>query len=201
MLAPRRAVAGALSRDSVATHRPAMNEDAEALASLKTELAFIHDSVARNKRELSALIGDADDRRLARAAEVLGAAVESMRGATDTILGLAETADDNARTLAASLKDEYKRGLAQDIQEQIVKIFEACNFQDLAGQHIAKVMTMLGTMEQRLDAILARCDGVHAATQAHVALAPVNGDGLLNGPKVAGDEGHASQHDIDRLFA
>lgn len=200
MLAPRRHPGGMAARDALAAKADA-NDNAEALRTLKAELAFIHETVARNKRELAGLIGEGKDRRFVRAGDELTAAVTAMRGATDTILGIAEAADDSARTLAASLKDEYKRGLTQDIQDQIVKIYEACNFQDLAGQHIAKVMKMLTATEEQLGAALARCNGVQAATQPQLALAPVQGNGLLNGPKLSGDAGHATQHDIDRMFA
>ncbi|HSP50958.1 MAG TPA: hypothetical protein VLN61_12445 [Pseudolabrys sp.] len=34
--------------------------------------------------------------------------------------------DESARALAATLKDDYKRGLTQEIQEHVVKIYEAC---------------------------------------------------------------------------
>jgi len=203
MLAPRRQPgAGFAARDRLAGQAgPSARDNAEALLGLEAEIAFIHEAIARNKRELTAMVGDGKERRIARAAEELSAAVDTMRGATDTILGLAEAADDSARTLAASLKDEYKRGLTQDIQDQIVKIYETCNFQDIAGQHIGKVIRTLATMEEQLGVILARCSGMHAATQPYVAPAMDKSKDLLNGPKISGDGGHATQHDIDRMFA
>lgn len=203
MLATRRQPgAGMIARDPLAVPaRPAAGDLDASARGLAAELAFIHESVARNKRELAALLGDGKEQRLARAGDELSAAVDAMRGATETILGLAEAADDSARTLAASLKDEYKRGLAQDIQDQIINMYEACNFQDIAGQHIGKVIALLDTLEQQLGVILARCNGVHATTQPHMTLPPVQGNGLLNGPKISGDTGHATQNDIDRMFA
>ncbi|HWK95066.1 MAG TPA: protein phosphatase CheZ [Pseudolabrys sp.] len=198
MLAPRRQPGAGLAMRAAAQPASA-SDNVEALMGLKAELAFVHEQVAHNKRELTALIGEDSERRLVRAGNELSAAVAAMRGATDTILGTAEAADDSARTLAASLTDEFKRGLAQDIQEQIVRIYEACNFQDIAGQHIGKVIGTLAAVESQLEAILARCDGVHAVTAPLDA--PVRGSGLLNGPKLTGDAGHATQGDIDRMFA
>ena len=200
MLTPRRQPgAGFAARDPLADQtKPSPRDNAEAVLGLEAEIAFIHEAIARNKRELTALIGDGQERRLARAGDELSAAVDTMHGATDAILSLAEAAEDSARTLAASLKDEYKRGLTQDIQDQIVKIYETCNFQDIAGQHIGKVIRTLATVEQQLGVILARCSGMHAATQPFVA--PAADDDLLNGPKISGDAGHATQHDIDRMF-
>ncbi|MCW5692095.1 MAG: protein phosphatase CheZ [Pseudolabrys sp.] len=191
MLTPRRNGAAASYAADVAV-------DIDALSTLRSEIAAAREAMARNRQDLTALVGDAKERRLPRAAAQLGAAVDDMRSATDQILNLAEAADDNARALAASLKDDYKRGLAQEIQDQIVKIYEACNFQDIAGQHIGKVISLLGTMEGQLDAIIARSAGAHREAQPR-GKATIS-DGLLNGPKLASDTGHATQHDVDRIF-
>ena len=130
------------------------------------------------------------------AAGELGAAVESMETATQKILKSTEGVDDNARALGAALKNDYERSLAQDIQEQVVHIYEACNFQDLAGQRIGKVIEMLGMVEAQLSAMAARCNGgdAPAATPAQ------NDGGLINGPRLDGAAGHVSQRDIDMLF-
>ena len=48
--------------------------------------------------------------------------------------------DQAANTLSASIKSTHEQGLAHDIQDRVVQIFEACNFQDLTGQRISKVM-------------------------------------------------------------
>ena len=165
---------------------------------LRAELAFVQSAIARHRQDINTLVGDANDRRFSRAAAELGAAVDDMRHATNQILNLAETADDSARALAASLKDDYKRGLAQEIQDQIVKIYETCNFQDITGQHITKVIRLLSAMESQLDAILARFNG---AQDAALPPAIANRDTMLNGPKLAGDNGHATQQDVDRIFS
>ncbi len=126
---------------------------------LKHELALLQGLVVRHKRDLAALIGDADDRRMTRAAGELGAAVESMEKGAETILKSTESIDDSARALSATLTTDYERGLAQDIQDHTVRIFEACNFQDLAGQRIGKVIATLNEVEDLLVQMLARCDG------------------------------------------
>ena len=63
--------------------------------------------------------------------------------ATQKILAAAEDIDQAAANLAAVLKDGIARGLAQDIRDRVVQIFEACNFQDLTSQRVTKVMTAL----------------------------------------------------------
>lgn len=178
------------------THeRPA----ADSVQSLKAELAHIRDTIAHNKRDLGTLIGGEKERRMARAADELSAAVDGMETATEKILKAVEAVDDNAKALFATLKDDYKRGLAQDIQDHVVSIYEACNFQDLAGQRIGKAIATLTAMEEQAVAMLARYNGV-AASHFPATAKPSAERGLLNGPKLDGDDGHASQHDIDRMF-
>src|SRR5664280_2630707 len=181
-----------------ATTARAEQPDADGtVQSLKRELALLHDAVARNKRELAVLIGDGRERRMAHAAGKLGAAVEGMEKATEKILKSTEMIDESARALTATLKDDYKRGLAQEIQEHVVKIYEACNFQDLSGQRIGHVIEILTMIENQVERMLERHsdkpDVVPAAQQA-------SGHGLLNGPRLDGDSGHTSQRDIDKMF-
>ena len=164
---------------------------------IKRELALVQETVARNRQELASLVGDRNERRMARAAGELAAAVAGTEKATQKILQQAEGIDECAKALAATLKTDYQRGLAHDIQDHAVHIYEACNFQDLAGQRIAKVIDTLNLLEQRLSAMLAHCDGRPAeAASGRQAKAK----GLINGPKLDGDGGHASQSDIDALF-
>src|SRR5262249_10938591 len=102
-------------------------------STLARELAAVRCAIEHNMRELSVLISDGNTRRMTRAAGELGAAVEGMETATQKILGSAEVIDDCARALASALSDDYHHGLAQDVQDHVVRIYEACNFQDLAG--------------------------------------------------------------------
>ena len=162
------------------------------------ELAALHETIARNRRELLAL-GGGKDQRLARAADELGAAVDGMEKATQKILKSTEAIDESAKTLAATLKTGYERGLAQDIQEQTMRIYETCNFQDLAGQHIAKAIAVLQAVEQHVGRMLALWDGAGAPPQA-VPRKQTAGRALVSGPRLEGDGGHANQRDIDALF-
>ena len=171
-------------------------DDDSTVQSLKRELALLHDAIARDKRELSVLIGDGRERRMAHAAGKLGAAVEGMEKATEKILKSTEVIDESARALAATLKDDYKRGLAQEIQEHVVKIYEACNFQDLSGQRIGHVIETLNMIENQVEDMLARHSG-----QPGEAPAAKPGHTLLNGPRLDGDSGHTSQLAIDEMFA
>src|ERR1700730_18125805 len=70
--------------------------------------------------------------------------------ATQKILAAAEDIDQAADTLAAALKDGMDRGLAQDIRDRVVQIFEACNFQDLTSQRVTKVIKTLKEIEAEI---------------------------------------------------
>jgi chemotaxis protein CheZ len=165
--------------------------------SLERELAQLNDAVAHTMRELGALIGDSRERHMARAAGKLGTAIEAMEQATEKILKSTEVIEDSTKALATAMKTDYERGLAQEIQDHVVKIYEACNFQDLSGQRIGHVIETLTTIEDRVESMLDRhqrrpCDWSAAK--------PGCGETLLNGPRLDGDSGHTSQQDIDILF-
>jgi chemotaxis protein CheZ len=168
-----------------------------AMQRLRTELALLHDTIARNRRELSALINDGDNRRMTRAAGELGAAVEGMEKATVKILKSTEVIDESARALTAALKTDFERGLTQDIQDQVVHIYEACNFQDLGGQRIGNVIATLTMIEDKVAAMLARCK-IRPGDAPVVK--PAAEQRLLNGPRLDGASGHTNQRDIDVLF-
>lgn len=191
MAAARRAPPLA-ARDQAA---PAIYSDTQALA---RELAALRTAIAENTHELALLLYEGKELRMARGAGELAAAVEAMEKSTDKILKSAETVDDNAKMLGTSLKDDYNAGLAQDILDQLIVIYEACNFQDLAGQRIGKVIATLGEVDDALTHMLARCQGLLGGEAAPAVPAPRRD--LINGPRLDGDAGHASQCEIDALF-
>jgi chemotaxis protein CheZ len=173
------------------------------LRQLKDETALIHRAITRTKEEIAALhvsgLDGADGNRVSRE---LGAVAGGAEHAIQQILAAAEDIDEAANTLSAALKQEQERALAQDIRDQVVRIFEASNFQDLAGQRISKVLATLKFVEDRIAHMMEIWGGIDAFkdyTEAALA-ARKQGSALLNGPKLEGDSGHASQDDIDRIF-
>jgi len=168
---------------------------------LERDLTSIHEIIAGHRRELAALISEGKDRRMARAAGELNAAVEGMETATQKILASAEIIDDCARALASALDDDYHLGLAQDVQDHVVRIYEACNFQDLAGQRIGKVITTLMMIEERVAAMIERCNSSDGKARPAAQTQQPSNCEFINGPRLDGDSGHASQNDIDAMFA
>jgi chemotaxis protein CheZ len=136
-----------------------------------------------------------------RVTNELDAVVLGTEGATETILAAAEAIDERAGNLAAKLKGD-DQGLANDIQEHTIQIFEACNFQDLTGQRITKVVGTLRFVEERIIKMMDIWGGVESFKEIEVELEHRMGDqSLLNGPALDEDQGIASQDDIDALFA
>ena len=117
---------------------------------------------------------------MAGIADELDAVTAGTAQATQKILAAAEEIDQLADNLSAALKGKLEQELAQDIADSVLRIFEACNFQDLIGQRVAKVMKTLAAKE---------------AEPASADDAPA-----LHGPRLDGDKGHLSQSEIDAMF-
>jgi chemotaxis protein CheZ len=170
---------------------------------LKVELDLIHDAISRTKREIAVLHGKSfDGQEMAKVNGELGAVVGGTEQATQQILEAAEAIDQASSALSKVNSPEQQKILSEEIQERVISIFEACNFQDLTGQRITKVMATMRFIEQHINAMMEIWGGVDAI-RAHAP--PIvdtrEGDArLLNGPKLDGDAGHASQDDIDALF-
>jgi chemotaxis protein CheZ len=170
---------------------------------LKVELDLIHDAINRTKREIAVLHGKSfDGQEMAKVNGELGAVVGGTEHATQQILEAAEAIDQAASALSKVNSPEQQKLLSEEIQERVISIFEACNFQDLTGQRITKVMTTMRFIEQHINAMMEIWGGVDAIrAHAPVIVDTRGGDArLLNGPKLDGDVGHASQDDIDALF-
>jgi chemotaxis protein CheZ len=170
---------------------------------LKVELDLIHDAINRTKREIAVLHGKSfDGQEMAKVNGELGAVVGGTEHATQQILEAVEAIDQAATALSKNVSADQQRLLSEEIQERVVAIFEACNFQDLTGQRISKVMGTMKFIEQHIMEMMEIWGGVDAI-KAHappIVDTRVGDAKLLNGPKIDGDVGHASQDDIDALF-
>jgi chemotaxis protein CheZ len=170
---------------------------------LKVELDLIHDAITRTKREIAVLHGKSfNGEEMAKVNGELGAVVGGTEEATQQILEAAEAIDNAATALSKVTSADQQKILSEEIQERVVSIFEACNFQDLTGQRISKVMATMKFIENHITVMMdiwGGVDAIKAHAPAHVD--EREGDArLLNGPKLDGDVGHASQNDIDALF-
>ncbi|MGH6718728.1 MAG: protein phosphatase CheZ [Alphaproteobacteria bacterium] len=160
---------------------------------LYRELEGLTDYIRRARDEIAALYPeDIRDEHLPKASNELDAIVKATEEATGTILESAETID----ALAAEFG-------ADKIREQVIRIFEACSFQDITGQRIKKVVTTLSHIEARI-MDLARVFGDEMRRRRehldqHTVKKPKTDADLLNGPALAGQGNN--QDEIDALLA
>jgi len=173
------------------------------LNKLKSETDSIHRAISHTMREVASLHFGAFDVERGRASRELDAVVDSTERATQQILDAAESIDEAADTLSAALKQDQEQALTSDIRDHVVRIFEACNFQDLSGQRIAKVLATLTFVEESVARMLEIWGG-SAAVEDYAATTQDERDSeekLVSGPKLDGDSGHVSQQEIDAMFA
>ena len=173
------AVAPSRSQLGDAAHRPGTER-------LAAELNLIHGVLQGTWRQQAGRDGS-EAQLWTRIAHELDAVLKGSDEATQKILTATEDIDQAAGNLSAALRGEFEQGLAQDIQDRVTQIFEACNFQDLISQRVAKVMTTLNHIEDQISRALRE-------------LSPPDTKPSVHGPRLPGDRGHASQSDIDAMF-
>jgi chemotaxis protein CheZ len=193
LVGPRAAV----DRDALERARAQV---AEAQA-YKHELGLIQAAVERTRSEMTALAPEASGSEQAgRARRELAAIVGGTERATQSILQAAEEIDQTANILSASVKGSHDQGLAHDIQDRVVQIFEACNFQDLTGQRVAHVVTTLKFVEEHIARLMAIWHGIEQFKPVVFAEEADGDRRFLNGPKLPEDRGHSTQDAIDTMF-
>jgi chemotaxis protein CheZ len=163
-------------------------------------IATIHGAIVKTRHEIASLHAKGvKNEQIFRATDELDAVVLNTESATETILGAAETIDAAAdRLMSGQSLDQ--QGELQEIRDQAISIFEACNFQDLSGQRIRKVVALLQFIETRVASMIAIWHEISEFREAVEAEVEATDADLLNGPPLDGDEGIVSQDDIDSLF-
>jgi chemotaxis protein CheZ len=165
---------------------------------LYQEVEALSDYIHRARAELAQLKpDDIGSRFIASATDELDAIVGATENATNTILDTAE----HLQEMGSELSPEH----AARVMDATTVIFEACNFQDITGQRITKVVKALKHIEERIESLVAAFGpdmaAARAADEAEVAPAeaekPTDED-LLNGPQMP-DKAH-DQAAIDALF-
>lgn len=180
---------------------PAMQIPVSEARRLKIELDVIGEAIKQTKEEIVTLQDQGfDNSRITRVTSELEAVVDGTEQATNQILKSAEHIDEAARNLSAMLRNNYEKDLVQDIQDRVTGIFEACNFQDLTGQRISKVVATLNMVEDHLARMAEIWTVIERFNSEVIEPAAGASHELLSGPRLDGDAGHTSQEDIDKLF-
>jgi chemotaxis protein CheZ len=169
---------------------------------LKVELDSIYEAIERTKREIATLrYAGAQGQEINRVTDELGAIVLGTETATNSILAAAERIDDLSSNLSSRLSGS-DQDIAREILDQVISIFEACNFQDITGQRISKVVNAMRFVEERVHHMMDIWGGLESFKDVEtIDDRGRQGDAaLLNGPALATDKGVTSQDDIDALF-
>ena len=159
------------------------------------ELREIAGYIESMRQEIGVLqVNDLKNSRIPSAGEELDAIVKSTEKATNTIMECAET------LMAADASDPA--AFKALVDEKMLVIFEACSFQDITGQRIAKVVETLQHIETRVarfaDVMRAKdLDGY--LNDAERARAERKQKLMIHGPQLDG-RGNV-QNQIDELFA
>jgi chemotaxis protein CheZ len=147
------------------------------------------------KKEIAALqVNELKDSRIPAAGHELGAIVKQTEQATNDIMECAE------ELMAADASDPAAYKALVDAK--MLVIFEACSFQDLTGQRIAKVVETLEHIEARVArfASAVRVDEAASLLSEREAAERTRKEQLLlHGPQSEGKG--IGQRDIDQLFA
>lgn len=172
-----------------------MSESLNEIEQLKLQLDDLSPMIATTIKEIGVVRhpGMQDD-RLTGAVDELAAIVLDTEAATDTILDAAEALE----RMAQGARDEQGHSLHEPMSAITTRIFEACNFQDLGGQRISKVTTLLRDIDGRLSTIIEAIGAGRFAAAAGAAPIPDGEAALLNGPAKA-DQG-LEQASVDALM-
>lgn len=181
---------------------PKQNSNLTEALSLKAELDEIYGAISKTKKEIATISAVGFDAMQARPVDELDAVVKGTEAATNQILTAIEFIERDATVLADSLAGDEGL-LASNIQEQILSVYEACNFQDITGQRINKVVNVLRFVSERTDKMIEIWGGSDSfeVVDADEAIGRDGDARLLNGPAMEEDEATASQGDIDDLFS
>lgn len=160
--------------------------------SIYRECRALSDYISNARKEIASLQPvDLESARIPRAGLELDAIVAQTEEATNTIMEAAE----EIMGADASNPEAYQTVT----QDAVMRIFEACSFQDITGQRISKVVETLSHIEQRV----LELRNLMGVTDADIEEAmeddkPVGDAALLSGPALDGEG--IDQGEVDQLM-
>ena len=164
-------------------------------AKVYRELREIAGYIEAMRGEIGALqVNDLKDSRIPSAGQELSAITKSTEQATNTIMECAEA------VMGADASDPVAYKALVD--DKMMVIFEACSFQDITGQRIAKVVETLEHIESRVArfAEVMRDKDLEGFLTEHERQRKERKDKLLlNGPQLEGEGVVQSQ--VDAMFS
>lgn len=181
----------------------AHGRDIEDATLLKAEIDQLSAAIETTKREIASMrYKDANKYgRITDVTSELDEVVLDTERATEAILSNCEEIETGLETLELQATSPDARAEIAAVGQKVIKIYEACNFQDITGQRITKVVNTLKFIEERLDVMMQIWGGHEEFDAVDIPERDVGheDDLLLNGPARASTES-VSQNDIDALF-
>ena len=164
-------------------------------STIYAEFKDISTHIADMRTEIGALRpNDIKNGRIPDAGHELDAIVETTEAATETIMTSAEA------MMAADISDP--EAYQAEINDHVIKIMEACSFQDLTGQRISKVVETLNFIEARISrfsSAIGAMDGDPELSEEEQREAKRREELILHGPQDSKDA--IQQNTIDDMFA
>jgi chemotaxis protein CheZ len=182
-------------------------------SAIRQELKDIADYIGSLRREIGTLqANDLRHKRIPAAGHELAAIVKATEDASNTIMACAEAA------MAAGADSSDLVAYKAFVADRMTAVFEACAFQDLTGQRLARVVDTLKHIEARISRFAeatGATDMNGPANDKEAAEAERRLRLLIHGPELAeegagqdgtdkaaeGETKNIAQDEIDRLFA
>lgn len=178
-----------------------LSVDHTQIEKIQIEISDIAGRIKATKVEMAALRHPLSNQdTFMEASEQLSAVVRATEAATNSIITAAEEIEDIVNEVRSQLPEGYQNSRLKDLNDVTLRIFEACNFQDLTGQRITKVVQALAFIEERIDGMMSVWNTKEFEAMPLPPDISKHDDGLaLHGPQ-EGKTASISQADIDALF-
>src|SRR3954454_3161856 len=180
----------------------------EMLSSMEGDLSEMNLKLYAEVESLARYIVNAKSEIAAlRPDEIMSDHIPNATDELDAIVGSTEEATNGILQAMESLEaltGEMDPAMAEKVTDAVTLVYESCNFQDITGQRITKVVRALKHIESKVDALVAAFgDEISKYKATHPtpekAEDPMSDKALLNGPQLAANAG--KQDDIDALLA
>ncbi|MFT4075907.1 MAG: protein phosphatase CheZ [Asticcacaulis sp.] len=159
------------------------------------EFSVIAGYIAKAKEEIREMRPhDISQERIPTAGAELEAITRDTENATHNIMNSAEAMMGFSVDQFGGDANAYKAA----VDDEVMKIFEACSFQDITGQRVSKVVNVLKQIEERVGRLANTLGIEDGAPREMTAEEKRAHDLLLNGPAIGGPE--TKQDAIDAMF-
>lgn len=172
---------------------------------LRLEVTNMFQYVERLRAEIATISNQGDDPTHFSGMTVqLDAIVEATDNATHRILEATEVVEDIAAKIRDETDPKAREALCDQLSEQTMQVMEACSFQDITGQRIAKVMGSLKFVAEHIGSMVELWGRdeietlVQDITKEKEQAEEASEEVALEGPALPGEA--ISQDDIDALF-